>query len=98
MKPYQEIILDGGMGVMLSTEEVDTSPIWSGITNINSRHVVIDAHQVTITKNGSNTRDNYQIDLFIYLFICVIYLRHMINVIMFSSSVVRFPFCSFCKM
>merc|ERR1712142_509854 len=30
---------------MLSTEEVDTSPIWSGITNINSRHLVIDAHQ-----------------------------------------------------
>ena len=42
----QEIILDGGMGALLTSVEVDSSPIWSGIANINSREVVIDAHQV----------------------------------------------------
>ena len=42
----QEIILDGGMGAFLTSVEVDSSPIWSGIANINSRDVVIDAHQV----------------------------------------------------
>jgi len=41
----QEIILDGGMGAFLTSVEVDSSPIWSGIANINSRDVVIDAHQ-----------------------------------------------------
>ena len=42
----QEIILDGGMGALLTSVEVDSSPIWSGIANINSRELVIDAHQV----------------------------------------------------
>ena len=42
----QEIILDGGMGAFLTSVEVDSSPIWSGIANINSRDLVIDAHQV----------------------------------------------------
>ena len=30
--------------------EVDSSPLWSGIANINSREVVIDAHQVKFRK------------------------------------------------
>ena len=42
----KEIILDGGMGALLASVEVDSSPLWSGIANINSRDVVIDAHQV----------------------------------------------------
>ena len=45
----KEIILDGGMGALLSSVEVDSSPIWSGIANINSRGVVIDAHQVELS-------------------------------------------------
>ena len=34
------------MGALLTSVEVDSSPIWSGIANINSRESVIDAHQV----------------------------------------------------
>ena len=50
----KEIILDGGMGAFLTSVEVDSSPIWSGIANINSRDVVIDAHQVILKKLNEN--------------------------------------------